>query len=360
MHTIQKEILLTAFAVYVGWLIFTLIWTTFYLIDLKNLLTLVIIVSCLYGTSYQQFRHFDTSDPRGLSDSHSYIEMSHGNYEVKDIHKFRPLIPIMAGALQKVLNTVIRDQNEADKLSFYMVNFGIVSLTAFLLYLILSHFGFRYEMAMMGVFFFLSSRIVVISTATPIVDSLYYLAIAGLVFLVEKRKLVHLSWLLPVMVLSKETFLPFLFLPLFIADFRKPTYALGIALAIVASIGIRVLIDSSTPSQSSGLIDIVLGHANNIIGKIRGTFSLSGLHDWQNGFSFILVLSILGFRRDALAGKRSVPGYLLFIIPISIFYGLLSGNFGRMLFTAFIPIYAYALIFIDSIIRRSQKSNNLS
>jgi hypothetical protein len=209
-------------------------------------------------------------------------------------------------------------------------------------------------MAMMGVFFFLCSRIVVISTATPIVDSLYYLAIAGLVLLVEKRRVLHLSLLLPVLLLSKETFLLFLFLPLFLVDFRKPTYLFGIALAIVTSYGIRGVIDMSHPSESSSLVDIVWSHAGNMIGHIRRTFSLSGLHDWQNGFSFILILSILGFRQDALGGKKSSPSYLLFIIPISIFYGLLSGNLGRMLFTAFIPIYAYALIFIDSIIKDSR------
>jgi hypothetical protein len=287
--------------------------------------------------------------PKGSSDANSYIAMSHGNYDVKPIHRYRVIVPFFAGGLQSILATRIADQSEIDKLSFYIINFLISGLTAFLLFLLFKEFGFRYELSLLGVLFFIASRIVILSTATPLVDSLFFLSVASMVLLIEKRNVVLLSLLLPVMIISKETFIPFIFLPLLITQFRKPIYILSLAVSLLTFFALRsILGDVQGTQESSSLIDIVIDHAQNVMRNAALTFTASGLHDWQNGFSFTLILSVLGFRKDNASADKMVPSYLIWIIPLAIIYSLLSGNLGRMLFTAFIPIYGYALIFIDS------------
>lgn len=320
---------------------------------MKHLTVVLIILASLYGASYQQYRHFNIDMPRGSTDANSYIAMSHGDFDVMPVHRYRIIIPFIAGGLQSVLENGISDVSEVDKLSFYIINFLISGLAAFLLFLLFIRFGFRIELSLLGTLLFICSRIVVLSTATPLVDSLFYLSIVCMIFLIEKRNVIILSVLLPLMLLSKETFLPLLFLPLLITEFRKTMYIIGIIFSLLIFFGVRSMLgDVQGTHESSSLVNIVSTHARNMLSNLKISFTATGLHDWQNGFSFILILSMLGFRRDYFDNKRIVPSYLIWIIPLAIIYGLLSGNLGRMLFTAFIPIYAYALIFIDSVIKQ--------
>ena len=83
-------------------------------------LTIVII---LYGTTYQQFRHFDIDDPRGIADIYGYIDMAHGNFSVDPLHRYRPIIPWIAGAISNVIEPSTNISASTDALSFYIVNF---------------------------------------------------------------------------------------------------------------------------------------------------------------------------------------------------------------------------------------------
>lgn len=312
-----------------------------------RIVVILIIIASLYGSTYQQFRHFDIDQPKGASDAHSYIAMSHGDYNVKPIHRYRIIIPYMSGIILNGLNRVMHNESEAEKLSFYIVNFVVTCLTSFLLFLLFHHFDFRTEISLLGVLFFICSRITILSTATPLVDTLYYLSIVVLVYLIEKRRVTLLCIVLPVMMLSKETFMPFLFLPLVVSDFRKPVYYLSILISLLSFFGIReILLGALESGNNQSLIEIVFQHAKSVIANIGKSFTLSGIHDWQNGFSFLLALSVLGYLKTET--KIQIPKYILLFIPIAIGFGLLSGNFGRMLFTAFIPIYCYALVFIQN------------
>ena len=323
---------------------------------MKNLTLLLVILGALYGASYQQFRHFNIDMPKGSSDAHSYVAMSHGDYEVTPIHRYRVIIPFLAGALQRPLGALISDPYEVDKLSFYMVNFMVIGLTAVLLYLFHIRLGFRDEIALLGVLLFVCSRIVIITTATPLVDSLYYLAIVGLLYLVQTRNLYLLCAMLPLMVLVKETFLPIILLPFMVADFRKVPYLTSVIVSVLVFIGWRMALgEGSDVDSSASLYGIVERHVQQILFHLKRSFTLSGLHDWQNGFSFMLILSMLGIYRDLNNDVRVVPSYLLWLIPLGIGYGLLSGNMGRMLFTAFVPLYTYALIVIDAMLSQLPK-----
>ena len=144
----------------------------------KYWLVIGTIVAVLYGVSYQLFRHFDTEDRRGLSASISYIAMSEGNFEVTSTHRHRFIVPWLAGQIKPILQLFISNPVERDKLAFYVVNFLIVGLTALLLYLILEKLGFNGALCLLGIVFFLCSRTTVYTVGAPLVDSIYYFAIA--------------------------------------------------------------------------------------------------------------------------------------------------------------------------------------
>lgn len=154
---------------------------------LRTIILWMILASVLYGASYQQFRMvtvLPNMDVGGLSDSISYLAMSHGNYDVSPARRYRPVIPWLASLVQKVLAYNIKDSDQRDKLSFYLVNFIFSLATAVLLQGIFGRIGFKWELQLLGSILFLTSRINVMSVGSPMVDSLYFFAIAVIVYLI--------------------------------------------------------------------------------------------------------------------------------------------------------------------------------
>ena len=184
------------------------------------LVLLLAIVSLLYGASYQQFRHFKLAEPCGLRDTASYVAMMHGDFGVNPVHRYRALVPCAARGVRVLLARFVADSQDLDKLSFYVVNFAIATATAWLLFGILRKIGFAWQLGLFGVAIFLSSRVTVMSVGTPLVDSLYFFGIAVITYLVLADKETLLACVCPLLVLSKETMLPFLFLPLLCRNAR--------------------------------------------------------------------------------------------------------------------------------------------
>ena len=147
---------------------------------LQKTLTRSRLRASLYGRSGQYtLRCFLSTVPYvqynnmgGLSDSISYLAMSHGNYDVNPVHRYRTLIPSLASLLQKMLGSSVKDPEKRDKLSFFVVNFVFSLATGILLHGILGRMGFNWEMSLLGAIFFLTSRINVMCVGAPLVDSL--------------------------------------------------------------------------------------------------------------------------------------------------------------------------------------------
>ena len=313
-----------------------------------------IMVSVLYGASYQQFRMVSvlpTMEVAGLSDSMSYLAMSHGNYDVSPVRRYRPVIPWLASLVQKVLGSSIKDSEERDKLSFFVVNFIFSLATAILLQRIFGKIGFKWEMQLLGAIFFLTSRINVMCVGTPLVDSLYFFAIAVIVYLTLCEQLALLMILVPLLVLSKETIVPFLFLP-----FAKPSMRnWKMVTSIVVALGvfyvlrhyIEIQVPASAVSRSPSLIAMIYGLLPNILTSLRRLFDPNGIHDLLNGFSLLALIAVAGFVLDRRLTTPRIPGFLLLIVPFCFALALLSDNLGRMLFAAYVPIIAYSLVGIE-------------
>ncbi len=74
---------------------------------LKLTLIFIIILGFNYGVSFQQFLHYDWNNPRGLSDSTSYLAMSNGDYTISSGHRYRVIIPFLANIVRNLVQPLI-------------------------------------------------------------------------------------------------------------------------------------------------------------------------------------------------------------------------------------------------------------
>lgn len=321
-------------------------------------LVLAFSAAMLYGATYQQFRFFDLDRPGGAADAIHYVQMSRGDFDIERHHRYRWLTPTIAALVRPALEDAVQDQELAVKLSFYLVNFAFSLGACAALFALLQAMGFSVPLSLLGIGAFASSRVTVLVTATPLVDAAYFCAIATLLYLAVAKKHWILALLLPVMVLSKETALPFLLLPL-LTDARKfRSYWIALPVSFLTFMLSRRIIDGLYPSNGSNLLETIREHLANVPQHLGELLTLGGIHDLQNGFSFLLVLAAIGAWLNAKHRYHVIPQILLATIPIGLGYAMLSGNLGRMFFAAFPAVIAYALVAIHHVSRASGQGSS--
>ena len=311
--------------------------------------------SVLYGVTYQQFLHFDVTDPRGCLDSLSYIQMSHGDYNVNPVHRYRFVIPFIAEYLRIPLKHFVPEGRVLDTLPFYIVNFAFSLATALLLLELLQCIGFELWWSVLGVFVFLSSRVTIVATGCPLVNSFFLTSMLLILLLTIKGNSGYLALFMPLLALSKETIIPFLLIPLFTTIRYSKSYVLSLFVSFGTFYAVRYVVDRMTTNPSPGFYAIVQTHVNWFWIHLTGLFTLRGLHDFQHGFCFFLLFAVLGFYINCRQKLYNIPLVLNLLVPISIFYALLSGNLGRMLFISFPVVIPYALIFIEFVYRQTNR-----
>ena len=337
----------------------------------KILLIFFIIFGFNYGVSYQQFRHFDWTDPRGLSDSASYLEMSKGNYNVSSTHRYRVVIPYLANIVRNTIQSFIpSSQSHAiDALSFYIVNYLITSLTGLFLYLFLRELKFDTKFSLLGVFIFLGSRITILSTGSPLIDSFYYLSIIVILYFCLIQKTLALCLLNPLLILAKETTVPFLFIPLFIKKINRKFILISLVVSFITLWGMRNIVTETLPntiSTNDPILNVVIQHLEGSIQNIMSAFfSLSGWHWLFSTFSIFGIFALIGLwidvkkilvkhRENGLNIQKDlkeikVPLFIFWIVPITFGLMALSSNTARMALSMFPLVIPYALIGLEYI-----------
>jgi hypothetical protein len=92
---------------------------------------------------------------------------------------------------------------------------------------------------------------------------------------------------------------------------------------------------------------IIHEHLPNIVASLHRLCGPKGIHDLLHGFSLLAAIAVAGLVLDRRSGTPRMPGFLLLIVPFGFATGLVSDNMGRMLFAAYVPVFAYALIGIE-------------
>jgi hypothetical protein len=323
-----------------------------------------LILGFNYAVSFQQFLHFDWADPRGLGDSASYLSMSNGDPDIASVHRYRIIIPFLADLVRDVIQPLIpaNQLHSIDALSFYVVNYLITSLAGLFLYLFLVQLKFEPKLSLLGVFIFLGSRITILSTGGPMVDSLYYLAIIVIVYCCLTQRSIGLSLLTPILILTKETIVPFLFLPLLLKTMNRKLILLSLSVSFFFLFWVRRLVTAALPHVAQSDDPILVTISNHMVSGLENLsqsyFSLVGWHDLFSPFSVFWLMAFLGawLEFKKMNSNYPIPRFLLWIIPVTFGYTILSSNAGRMLHSLFPLVIPYALIAIDHLLSRKQVS----
>ena len=325
---------------------------------LKISLIFIIILGFNYGVSFQQFLHYDWNNPRGLSDSVSYLAMSNGDYTISSGHRYRIIIPFLANIVRNLVQPLIPYEQlhwfgGVDAFSFYIVNCFFSSLTGLFLFLFLVRLKFEPQLSLLGVFIFLGSRITILATGAPIVDSLYFLSIIIIVYFCLTKNTTTLAILTPILILSKETIIPFLLLPFFVKQINRKLFGVSLMASLVVFFWVRDIISSWSSNHMENndpFFNVVVNHLNSGFENIIQTyFSIGGWHGIFSTFSIFWIAAAFGvwlsFKK--LNSFYQIPNFLFFIIPITFGFTILSSNVGRMLLSSFPIVIPYTLIGIN-------------
>lgn len=326
----------------------------------KIFLIFFVILGFNYGVSFQQFFHFNWADPKGLGDSSSYLAMANGDHDIASIHRYRIIIPFLANLVRDVIQPLIpADQlHIVDALSFYVVNCFITSLAGLFLYLFLAELKFESKLSLLGVFIFLGSRVTIFSTGAPMVDSLYYLAIIVIVYFCLIQRSMLLGLLNPLLILTKETTVPFLFLPLLLKTMNRKLILLSLSVSFAILFWVRSRVTAVVPNvveTSDPILTTIANHlASGLENLGQSYFSFAGWHDLFSPFSVFWLIAFYGawLEFKKMGTQYQIPRFLLWLIPVAFGFTLLSSNAGRMLHSLFPLVIPYALIALDYLLSR--------
>jgi hypothetical protein len=317
------------------------------------LLVTAVASAVLYGSTYQQFRFFTLSDPGGAADAIHYVNAANGHPPLDpEFRNYRTLTPAAAHLLHPVARMIVNDGDLSIRLAFYIVNFSFSLVAAVVLFRILEVLRYSPLLALLGVCAFAGNRVVSLVTGTPLVDAGYFCAIAIMVWLTLEQQVLALACALPFLVLAKETVIPFLLLPLLTGMRKKPPIWIALAATAVTFAAASKLVQGYSSGDNASYIANVLEHAGELAQTTKHLFTPAGVHDFQNGFSLLLPLSIIGAWLNASHRYHHIPLFVIATIPVAFTLAMLSGNTGRMFFAAFPAIIAYALITVEHVTQR--------
>lgn len=317
---------------------------------------IVFVVSILYGVSAEAFRNFDAHEPAfPAEDAAYYLRMAQGDYDVWFMARNRPIIPWLASIVSSILPKTAglfsgpeMDKVDQLKRGFYVVNYAIMVCTGVFFIQLLLTLGFNQAWAYLGTALFLSSGVISYTTAYPMVDSGYYLAITLIVlWLIEKR--VHLLWFIaPLLVIFKETLVLFLLLP-YIDSPRNWSNLVPFALGLLVLVSWRGMIFTlfGPPMAGPPSLDIVMAiqtHLEFITGSLNKFLTPLGIKEVLQSFGLLFYLVPVGIYLNFKKKLVRVPAFFLWMFPIGFGFALLSSHLGRMLFSAFPALVVYILV----------------
>jgi hypothetical protein len=314
------------------------------------LLVIAVAGAVLYGSTYQQFRFFSLADPGGAADAIHYVNVANG-HRTRDIEvrHYRVLTPAAAHLVQPLARMIVADDDLSIRLAFYIVNFTFSLAACIALFRVLQLLNYSPLLALLGMCAFASSRVTVLVTGTPLVDAAYFCSIAVVIWLTLERQLLALACVMPVLVLGKETVVPFLFLPLLTEMRRRRATWLGLAAAAIAFVIKLKIVQGYYAGENASYVAVVIEHARPLGQTALQLLTPAGFHDFQHGFSLLLPVSLIGAWLNARYRYHYIPVPVIATIPIAFGLALLSGNLGRMFFASFPAVIAYALIAVEHV-----------
>ena len=334
-----------------------------------------IVISSLYGVSYEKFRFFSPEGSDGFSDSIGYLDLADYNYNSEKItilHNYRIIIPSLVNNITEYISINSLNLNEGldrieTRLGFYLINFLLTAFTCLFLYLFFLKIGFSPQYSLIGLFLFITSRVTVYTTGVPLVDSLYYFFLITFYYSIIFFNTRWSYLLILIYSFGKEVMLSYIFTSLFIKRHRNFVFFIIILLSIALFFLMFVITTKLNSKETNDYsfiyliydyFQIIYKHFLNIYSNFLNIFSFKGIHDFLHGYTLIFFISIYGIiislKKNILS--REISTFFLSGIFLALLLGLISGNVGRLFFSSYVPIITFSVIAIREVLENSRSS----
>lgn len=288
--------------------------------------------------------HYDFSHS---SDTESYLQMGHGDFNVNAVHRYRYIVPLAAHVVSLPLQAVYTKlwPHRAEslwplQLAFFIVNSFLVAFYGWIVYQLLRLYSHQLIAIAVALVAVLTSRWVSYIAGLPLTDSVYLIAIATLLYSIKTNH--KLLFVLTVLLggLMKESFLLFAPLILVAGPFNWRIRVGLIALSVCIVFGEHAIIDAMFPFEltpgleKETLVEIFIRHVHKTkttLGELLSVRGLGEIFTVLGVFSFILVYGALNKACRAF-WNSSIERYYWIFFACIIVHALISGDAARMLY----------------------------
>lgn len=305
----------------------------------KYIVIFCLAFSQLIGASFLLSRHFGDEF---IYDAHSYLEMSHGNYDVTITHRYRFVVPVLAGVVASGFDKVggyiwkrERPKLWSERLGFLLVNTFVMALTATVLYLFLESFGLGVMACFIGLMPLLTSFHSIYDSSLPGTDSLYLLSIVWFFWSLKSESFIALLLSSVLGILAKEAFLMFLPLLFFTKNISFIKNILIVSATVFTYVLVRIVINLCVPdSNIEQGISNALSTIDAVTVSLGRIFSVQGVLEIASVFTVFYIPFCWSAKNYKLI-LPWMPSYFLLIFPIVLCHILLSAELPRMLLYSF-------------------------
>lgn len=320
-----------------------------------ELLVFIISIAVIHGSA---FLIGDNYDHYSNPDILTYTGLAEFDFDQSPVRRYRVIIPWLAGALHYIMEPLF-DRLSPNSfpgdfsmvMSFMLINTIFMGLWGLVLYRINSLYARKqsFYIPIMGVIAILSGRWVGFLTGTPMVDSLFLLMTAILIYGIIAKKY---SWIILAIYIgpwAKESFIFFIPLLVFLKRSAYPKIILHLIISGIIVFSFRYWLDQQISTNMSESFSHQMDHFSSIKTSLSRLFSFHGIYELFSiaGFWWILIAMSLyhGYVRSmSLINKKHF--WLLFILLV-LFQALLSTELARM-FLLLSPLLAILItIYFD-------------
>lgn len=308
----------------------------------QHIFIFILSLSLIMGSSFSIYRNFDFSS---VPDCQDYLNMAKFNYKpTYPVRRYRPIVPTLAAFADKAIAPIFykiwkdKDPNQdwSLRLSFFLINTLLMSLTAWLIWYFCYLNSKNVWLSMVAVLPFTSSIWCGYIIGAPMADSIYHVAVAMMYFgiLFKKDKLLITSILFGSF--AKESYIFFLPMILWFYHGNKLKLLLWMGLSAAMVIAVRLYIDAKIGVDQSESMNEDLSHFGSILFSLGKMTSVKGILDMFSVFGFFAI-PIIYFFKDRGIKDKTLQLNLVFL-AIIVFHMLLSSEISRMFYFYAAPL----------------------
>lgn len=311
-------------------------------------------LAVLIGSGYTMYVYFDFSHS---SDTKSYLKMAQGDYDVDLTHRYRVIVPNIAGCLAIPISKFYKSvwPQRAKSLwplrfSFYIINSLILALSMVIIFRTSLLYNASVISSLIAVVAILTSRYAVYISGLPLIDSLYFLVFAVTIYAIKAKSKPALIFCIFIGPFAKESFIFLAPLIFFFGAIQKKYQLIYFLLSALLVFGVRSLIDIHMGITQLESINNALDHSNNIFSTLKGIFTAKGIGEIMSVIGVFNLILILGFT----GGKENIKKWIsyldapcLWLLLVVVIHILLSGEAGRMAYLASPAIVIALAVILD-------------